>query len=215
MPQASWQITGMPIEAGRWSGDYSEVVGEYHGVRPAGGGKMLRFLRADYEGKPVRDGYVGDLFRIIDLSSAEFDVARGDACISVEARFRSLPKDVLGKVRCGLTVYALDALPADGERHDLFLKAQAGVLAGEAGPPDTGANIMATSSRHEVLPAAGGSWLLGRNELRIPPGARYFMIHLHESLADLWKNKDAQPVEFEGLFVDDIRVTLTHRPPLP
>lgn len=208
------QVTGMPIEPGQWSGDYAEVVGQHQGVKPASGGRMLRFLRADYEGKPVRDGYVADLFRIIDLGSAEYGVARGDAWVSVEARFRSLPKDGLGKVRCGVTVHALDALPAKGERHDLFLKALEASAAG-ADISGAGANILATSSRHEVLPAAGGSWLVARNELRVPAGTRYFMIHLHESLADLWKNKDAQPVQFEGLFLDDIRVTLTHRPPLP
>jgi hypothetical protein len=204
----------MPIEPGRWSGDYSEVVGEFSGVKPASGKKMLRFLRADYEGKPVHDGYVGDLFRIIDLRGTEFDVARGDACVSVEARFRSLPQEEPGRVRCGVTVYALDALPSAGERHDLFLKARDGLLA-EGGAQNAGANILATASRHEVLTTVGGVWQIARNELRVPPGARFFMIHLHESLADLWKQKDLQPVEFAGLFVDDIRVTLTHRPPLP
>jgi hypothetical protein len=79
--------TGIPVEAGHWSGDYSQVVGEYRGVKPAGGRKMLRFLRSDYEGKPTRDGFIGDVFRIIDVSGPEYDVARGDACVSVEARF--------------------------------------------------------------------------------------------------------------------------------
>jgi hypothetical protein len=208
-------VTGMPVEAGHWSGDYSEVVGEYRGVKPARGDKMLRFLRADYEGKPGRDGYVADLFRIVDLRDASFDVARGDACVSVEARFRALPQDELGRVRCGVTVYALDALPEPGERHDFFLKRRDGLLVAGEGIPNSGPTILATAARHEALASTGSSWQVARSELRVPPGTRYFMIHLHESLADPRGQQAPQPVEFAGLFVDDVRVTLTHRRALP
>ena len=45
-------VTGWPTSPGYWSGDYSTVLGENQGVKPAGGKKMLQFLRSDYEGKP-------------------------------------------------------------------------------------------------------------------------------------------------------------------
>jgi hypothetical protein len=207
-------ITGVPIEAGRWSGDYSKVVGDTDGVRPASGAKMLQFLRADYEGKPGRDGYIADLFRIVDLRGSEFGVDRGDACVSVEARFRSVPLDGQGRVRCSVTVYALDALPEPGERHELFLRPRDGIPEAEESQK-TGATILATATRQEVFASTGDAWQTVRNELRVPPGTRFFMVHLHEWLFDSRGPREPLPVEFSGLFVDDIRATLTHRPPLP
>ncbi len=41
------------------------------------------------------------------------------------------------------------------------------------------------------------------------------MLHLHEWRLDAKDYKKPQPIEFGGLFLDDVRVTLTHRPPLP
>lgn len=210
---------GMPVQAGLWSGDFSEVVrGSHRGVVPASGEKMLRFLRADYEGKPARDGYVADLFRIVDLSSPAYDVERGDACISVEARFRALPQDGAKRGHCGVTVYALDALPEAGEHHDFFLKRRDGMSMETNDGDDslsTGPTILATTARQELLALGSQNWQVVRSELRLPPGTRYFMIHLHQSLAQPQAARDARAVEFEGLFVDDVRVTLAHRPPLP
>lgn len=206
---------GMSVEPGFWSGDFSEVVGVHRGVKPAGGMKMLRFLRADYEGKPERGGYVADLFRVVDLARPEFEVARGDACISVEARFRALPQDGVRRGHCGVTVYALDALPESGEHHDLFLKRRDGMAIGDDEAPATGPTILATTARQEPLMTSGDAWQAARSELRLPPGTRYVLIHLHQSLLQPKNLRAAEPVEFEGLYVDDVRVTLAHRPPLP
>ena len=41
----------LPLLPGRWSGDYSEVTGAIQEVTPEGGSHMLRFLRADHEGR--------------------------------------------------------------------------------------------------------------------------------------------------------------------
>lgn len=206
---------GMPVEPGIWSGDFSEVVGEHRGVKPTGGVKMLRFLRADYERKPARGGYVADLFRIVDLNSPEFDVARGDACISVVARFRALPQDGVRRGHCGVTVYALDDLPEPGDSHDLFLKRQQGLATAADDPPGAGSTILATTARQEALTTTGDSWQAARSELCLPPGTRYVLIHLHQSLRQPKNLRAVDPVEFDGLYVDDVRVTLAHRPPLP
>jgi len=208
-------VTGIPVEAGRWSGDYSEVVGEFQGVKPASGGKMLRFLRADYEGKPRGDGYMADLFRVIDLRDSQFDVTSGNACVSTEARFRSLPQDGAGSLKSCISLYALDALPEPGERHEFLLKPRDGLPAAGDGTQNAGATILATSTRREISKLADNSWQVVRSELRMPPGARFLMVHLHAWLVGPQGERTPQPVEFAGLFVDDVRVTLTHRPPLP
>lgn len=209
------EVTGVPVVPGVWSGDYSAVVGEYHGVRPASGQKMLRFLRADYEGKLRHDGYIADAYRIIDLRGTALAVGRGDACVAVEARFRALPEPKLGRVSCSVTIHALDTLPDPDERQEFFSRAREGISMPLADDQKAGATILATATRHEVLESADDSWQTVRSELRVPPGSRYFVVHLHEWLMDSRGPREPQPVEFDGLFVDDVRVTLTHRPPLP
>lgn len=208
------QVNGVPLEAGRWSGDFSEVVGEFKGVAPATGKRMLRFLRADYADKPGRDGYIADLFRIVDLRRAELDVASGDACVSVEALFRALPQPGRGRVLASVTIHALDELPGPDERHEFFLKPRDGRSPVEAGEIRPASTILATATRQEAYASSGGFWQSVRTELRLPPGTRYLMIHLHEWLLDSRGPREPQPVEFSGLFVDDVRVTLAHRPPL-
>lgn len=201
-------VSGIPVEAGRWSGDYSEIVGEFRGVKPTSGEKMLRFVRADYEGKPMSDGYIGDLFRIIDLRDTAYDVARGDASVSVEARFFSLPQNVPGRGLCGVSVYAMDALPAPSERREFLemLQNTKTVLGG--GSLDSGMAILATAVQ-SVRQVPTKNWQTVRNELHLPSGARYLLLHL--SLLDPRGAQAPQPREFAGLFIDDVRVTLTHR----
>ena len=208
-------VKGVPLTPGVWSGDFTVVVGEYQGVKPVQGTKMLRFLRADYQDKPRRDGYIADLFRIIDLNVPSLEVMRGDASVSVEARFRSLPQDKLERVRCSVTIHALDALPEAGEIQEFYLKPRDGVAAGEGEGKSSGANILATTTRQEMFDSSSNAWHLARTELLVPPGTKYLMVHIHEWLPDSGGPRAPQPVSFEGLFLDDIRVNLTHRPLVP
>lgn len=206
-------VAGMPVEVGRWSGDYSEIVAEYGGVKPAQGGRMLRFLRADYEGKPVRDGWVADLFRIVDLRGEDLGVARGDASVLVEARFAALPQDQLRRMSCGVTAYALEELPPAGERDETFLRRA--TLGESVESSDAAPRILATAARTETGEATGETWQTVRSELRLPATTRYAMIHLRAHLNGSHRAEIPKPVAFAGLFVDDIRMTLTHRRPLP
>ncbi|WP_009959722.1 hypothetical protein [Verrucomicrobium spinosum] len=209
------QVTGVPIEPGHWSGDYAEIVGAYRGVKPASGEKMLRLVRADYEGKPGRDGYIADIYRIIDLSRPDCDVDRGDAWVSVEARFRALAEDYQGRVHSSITIHALNTLPTADQRHEFFLKPRSEAAPSEGDGPQPSANILASTSRQSVYQSTNEGWHTGRAELLVPTGTRYLMLHLHEWRLDAKDYKKPQPIEFGGLFLDDVRVTLTHRPPLP
>jgi len=209
------QVSGMPVNSGVWSGDFSEVVGHFRGVQPLQGAKMLRLRRADYEGKPVRDGWVADLFRIVDVRGAEFGVARNDASLLVEASFSALPQEELRGLSCGVTIYALDALPLEGERDDAFLKLARSALVEGAEVSEAGPRILATGARTETADATGETWQSVRSELRLPAGTRYCLIHLRAHLTGAHRPEIPKPVEFAGLFVDDIRVALTHRAALP
>lgn len=79
----------MPIQPGVWGDDYSAVVEAGERVTPADGRAMLRFLRADHEGKPPRVGCAGDVYRIIDLRDFAADIAAGESHLVMEARFAS------------------------------------------------------------------------------------------------------------------------------
>jgi hypothetical protein len=206
------QVTGFPVKPGVWSGDFSEVVGEFRGVRPEEGRKMLRFRQADYEGKPVRDGYVADLFRLVDLRGT--GVTAGEASLAVEAHFAALSQGELQGLNCGMTIYALDSLPPEGMRDDLFLKrASAGFT--ETSEPDFEPRILASTTRSEKAPSDGRTWCPVRSELRLPADARYGLIHLRMHLRGSHAAEVPKPVVFEGAFLDDIRVTLTQSPAHP
>ena len=207
------KVTGLPVQPGIWSGDFSGVVGEFQGVKPAQGAKMLRFVRADYEGKPVRDGYVADLFRIVDLRAKDLDVTGGDASILLDARFAALPQNGLQGMTCGMTIYALDELPPAGTRDDVFLK-RLGIGGQEASEPDAEPRILATAARSEKT-GTTGAWQTVRSELRLPAETRYCLVHLRAHLNGSHRAEIAKPVEFAGLFVDDIHITLTHRAARP
>lgn len=207
-------VEGLPVKPGYWSGDFSEVVGEWPGVSPAQGGHMLRFLRADYEGKPVRDGYVADLFRIVDVRGEEAGVSRGDAALQVEAKFNALPLGDLRGVTYGMTIYALDALPPEGMRDDAFLRRLgAGLM--ELSEPDAEPRILATAARSEKSEATGKVWKTVRSQLGLPAETRYCLIHLRAHIHGSHKPDYPKPVEFSGLFLDDIRLTVSHRSAQP
>lgn len=201
-------IAGMPVTPGHWGGDYSEVSAGHEGRKPLRGEKCLRLLRASYEGKPVKDGYVADLFRIIDLRDLAPGGAEETVLLAIEAHFAALPQDGLTELSCGVKLHALDSLPADGTRDDVFLR-RAGEV--ETREPDAGPNILATSARNALVPADGHGWHALRSELSLPSDARYCLIHLHAHLRGSWSPETPKPVEFAGVFLDDIRLTLTRQ----
>jgi hypothetical protein len=49
--------TGMPHDMANWGGAFSELAAGPQGVTPATGKQMLRFLRGDFEGRPVPDSF--------------------------------------------------------------------------------------------------------------------------------------------------------------
>ena len=101
---------GVPVEPGVWSGDYTEVVGEQHGVRPESGRKILRFLRADYVGKTnTKESHVADIYRLIDVRLYGQEFADGSAVVQLSALFNAFEfprgETYVGK----LSIHAFDA----------------------------------------------------------------------------------------------------------
>jgi hypothetical protein len=101
-------VTGVPLEPGKWSGDYSEVV-EQQGVRPASGKNMLRFLRGDYEGRDIPSSHSSDVFRLVDVRPFRREFADGGAVVQLTAVFNAVPFPADESFNATLTLFALDA----------------------------------------------------------------------------------------------------------
>ncbi|MEO6755421.1 MAG: hypothetical protein ABIP85_26930 [Chthoniobacteraceae bacterium] len=191
-------VTGVPMEAGQWSGDYTEIVGEQQGVKPESGKKMLRFLRTDYEGKPNPDGgHVGDLYRLIDMRPYRKEFADGGAVVQLSAGFNTFEFPADERYGCSLTLYALDAETATNG------SMRSGINPDEA--------PLAAQKRRMILDRSSATWQRLTSELRLPPDTDFLMarICIHYSV------KSAPRQTFAGHYVDDVRLTIVARNPLP
>jgi hypothetical protein len=191
--------TRVALEPGVWRGDYAEVVGAQQGVRPANGEKMLRFLRADFEGRAKPNGgHISDVYRLIDLGPYLSEFADGGAVVQVSASFNATEFPADEKYGCAISVYAVDAesLPERAERIGSALT--------------TDSIAMARSSRTK-LDRDPATWQRLATELRLPANAEYLVIRLHVSQAFDSTGKAA----FSGGYADDVRVVLTRRSPVP
>ncbi len=189
----------VPLGPGLWRGDAAEVVGAQHGLAPARGAKMLRFLRADAEvaAKPA-GGHIAVVYRLIDLRPYRADFADGEGVLEVSASFNALEFPDAESYGCAISLYALEAESVP-ERVGRLGSA----LADEA-------LAMARSSRTK-LDRDPASWQRLTTELRLPPQAEFVAVRLH--INQSFESGD-NPV-FKGSYADDLRVSLSRRAPLP
>jgi hypothetical protein len=192
-------VTGVPIEAGKWSGDFTEIVGEQEGVRPAKGGKMLRFLSADYEGKSnAGPSRTASVWRLVDLRPYRREFGDGGAVAQLSAVLNSQAfpqgRSYLGFVQ----IHALDAEMAVAlkERHWTELNAS---------------SLALTRSAGVALDRDPATWQRIDCEQRLPGNADFLLIEI--GLKQM--PKTSQSAEFAGHFLDDVRLTLARRPLLP
>lgn len=199
---AAPEVTGIPLTPEIWSGDFTEVVTKQDGVSPQHGDHMLRFLRADHEGKENPVGYVGDLYRVIDLHGYELILANDDAVASVESAFGSLPFDEPGRFVCGVAIYALSTLPSGADEWKRLLETH----------NNLNEESLATAHRWVSLSHTGTQWQTARAELRLPTESRFLVIAIHVSdRSAIQPNGEPPAVEFSGQFLDDVRVVLCRR----
>lgn len=191
-------VTGVPIEAGRWSGDYTEVVGEQQGVKPTGGNKMMRFLRADFEGKENADGYVADLYQLIDLRPYRSEFADGGAVLQFSAGFNASAFPADESYGGLMSIHALDAETVKTE------------TLGDRQMLNVDALAMAGSSRL-MLDRDPATWQRQATDLRLPLNTDFLLIHVGVTHA----TKAQRRAVFDGHYLDDVRLVLTRRAPLP
>ncbi len=192
-------VTGVALEPGVWRGDYAAIVGEEQGIKPEGGGKMLRMLRADYDGKIRSEGnHLADVYRLIDVRPYRNELADGRAVAQVSASFNgtSFPGDE--KFGCAISMYALDAETAPNGPSHIGTALTADSLA------------MARSSRTK-LDRDPDTWQRLTTELLVPSKTEFLVIRLH--ITQAFDSEGRPP--FTGSYVDDVRMSLARSTPLP
>lgn len=190
------EVIGVPTKPGIWSGDFTEIVGEEQGVNPEAGKKMLRFLSADYDGKPNQGGYSADLFRLIDVRPFRREFSDGGSIVQLSAAFDAITSPADKKYECDVCIFALDADMATAGAMRLQNRLFTGSLA------------MARSSRN-VQDRDPATWQRMACELRLPPNTDFLMIRIGVVHAS------HMPGAFAGHYADDVRVTMARREPLP
>lgn len=187
------------LETGIWRGDSSEITEAQDGMTPATGRKMMRFLRADHDGrlKPT-GGHIATIYRLIDLRPLRGEFADGAGVVEVSASFNATEFPAGERYGCAISLYALDAdsVPDRAGRLGSTLSDEA--LA------------MARSSRTQ-FDRDPASWQRVTTEIRLPVDAQFLVVRLHVSQP--FESGDA-PV-FTGAYADDIRVSLLSRSAAP
>jgi len=193
------RVTGVSLEPGIWSGDFTEVVADRADLHPETGGKFLRFVRADYEGKAHAQGsYTGDLYRVIDLRAYRSEFVDGGAVAQVTAGFNSLPFPDTERYGASIEAYALGS-------------AALASMADLSEAMETRNGSMAMSQKHlRCLDRDPRTWERMGVELRLPSEAEFLLIRLSVIHGKLNQRREI----FDGQFLDDVQITVVRRDPL-
>lgn len=188
-----------PLEPGIWRGDGAELVGEQQGVRPEKGRRMMRFLRSDFDGKAkAAGGHIAVVYRLLDLRPLRPHFADGAAVVEVSASFNATPFPEAEGYGCAISLYALDEDSVPDR-------------AGRLGTTLTNESLAMARSSRTLLDRDPATWQRVTTELRLPANAEFLVVRLHISQTF---DGDDTPV-FTGSYVDDVRVSLRRRAPLP
>lgn len=187
----------LPLSPSGWSGDYSEVTGAAQGVTPEGGSNMLRFLRADYEGRHLPGSFSSDVFRLIDVRQHGQAFAAREAVVQLTARFNAapFPKDEI--YTCTLTLFALDERLIGNE-----LLRGSNMISAES--------LAYSRSSKLAMDRDNATWQKLSNELRVPPDTQYLMIRL--GVSNDTKTPGKRRDSFAGHFADSVELVFADRP---
>ena len=193
-------VKGIPQDVNLWSGDYSEVVERYEGVKPKDGTKMVRMLRSDFEGKassmPNRQG---DLSRIIDVRSFMRDANGGEFVMTLSALFNAAPFPDSQRYDGVVALYALGEL---GSTEESLMEDALAISNGSCNSMDRDPATWQTASTRLLLPTGTKFVMLKVSFRRWPKGSGD-----QPSLPDL--------MTFAGHFVDDVRASIRIRHAAP
>ena len=193
-------VKGIPQEMNLWSGDFSEIVETYEGVKPAQGTKMARVLRSDFEGKassmPNRQG---DLSRVIDVRPFMREANGSEIVMTLSALFNAAPFPDSQRYDGVVTLYALGEL---GSTEESLMEDALAISNGSCNSMDRDPSTWESATSRLLLPTGTEFVILKVSFCRWPKGSEG-----QSSLPD--------HVTFAGHFVDDVRASITIRKAVP
>lgn len=194
------QVDGAPVRTGVWGGDYCDVVGPRNGVAPAAGARMLRFLRGDFAGKPLDEGFSCGTHRLVDLRPYRRQIDSGNAVVQIRALFNRESGAGEERDQCAVSVAALDAVTAtDGSLR------VAGELQKRA--------LACAWCKHIDLDRDASTWQEGVTELRVPEQAEFLLVFFG---VNRFPPRHGEGVAvFPGHYCDNVRVSLVERSMVP
>jgi hypothetical protein len=185
------ECRGLVGRLGGWSGDVCQVVPADQGVTPAEGRRMLRLLQADYPGKPERDGYISDVYRVIDLRPYRDLIGGGCVVARTTARCNAVEYPPEEKYTGFICMYAFDAATFD--RLDDIPD---GDLARES--------LAMTHRRRACFDRDPAGWLPIDCELQLPFDADFLLIQISATHGP----EQQRRATFPGHYLDDVVVSL-------
>jgi len=194
------QVTGAPSGPDRWSGDYSEIVTDFEGLKPKHGSKMASLLRSDYEGRTVpRPSRQGDLMRVLDVRPFLAEAKGGDVVLTLSAQFNAASFPNSERYDGMVTIYALGADAELGGATEDSVKEEA--LAFSVG-------------RFPSLDCDPATWQPAFTRLLLPAGTAFVMLKLSVCRMPVGSKSPSslpESVTFAGHFIDDVRVSIRIR----
>jgi hypothetical protein len=189
-------VKGMPQEVNLWSGDYSEIVEKYEGVKPKDGTKMARVLRSDYDGKTSsKPSRQGDLMRVVDVRPFLREANGGEVVITLSALFNAAAFPDVENYDGVVYLYALGQLGSTEESllEDALAHSHGGCRSLDRDP---------------------ATWQRASARLLLPPGTERVLLKVSFTpVPASGKNLSPLPdhVTFAGHFVDDVRASINIR----
>jgi len=189
-------VTGMPEEVNLWSGDYSEIVEKYEGVKPAQGTKMARVLRSDYDGKTSsKPSKQGDLMRVVDVRPFLREANGGEVVMTMSALFNAAPFPEAERYEGAVYLYALGQLGSTEESllEDALAHSHGGCRSLDRDP---------------------ATWQRATARLLLPPGTERVLLKVSFTpVPASGKNLSLLPdhITFAGHFVDGVRASINIR----
>ena len=193
-------MTGIPQEVNLWSGDYSEIVERYDGVKPVQGTKMARVLRSDFEGKTSSKPSVqGDLMRGVDVRPFLREANGGEVVFTLSALLNTAPFLEAERYEGAVTLWALGPqLPTEESLMDDALAHSVGLC--------------------RPLDRDPATWQRASTRLLLPPGTERVLLKVSFSpMSASGKSQSPLPghVTFAGHFVDEVRASVNIRKAAP
>jgi len=186
---------GLPREAGIWSGDEAAIVPAEQGIRPKGGGKMLRFVSASYPGENASQSAWGDVYRLVDLRGL---VSDPKSVLRLTANFAAGQFPVEEEYSCSVELIALETDPKDSPQ--------------PATLPWMHENSASDAKRK--FPINGnGAWQRAMVEVAVTPQSRFALMHL--AMQRRKPYPPTEPVRFPAHYVDGVKLELFSGRELP